>query len=244
MDRNADDGLLTHPNLHALWRFRWLVVLGVCVAALVPMLMLYKAKVSWPPHQRSRPVYVARTQLLVNSPTGPFLRTQPKVVGSQPRGSQTGTVPSSTQTVVPSASDTKSLVDAANLFPLLVTSDKVAAVRTRLIGTVRGTVTAKALFSTQGANRYRPSTVPAMEIVAVARRPKPAVRLAEGTARAFEIWLASEQTRAHVPPNQRIVLRPLQAATGATRTGGAGLGLPILVAFAVLAAFIGGAIAR
>jgi hypothetical protein len=235
MVQSADDGLTR--NARALWRFGWLIVIGACIAALIPALMLYKPK--WPPTPRTRPSYVAKTQILVDSPTGPFLRTQPKVVG-QSRGK--GVTPSSKNSVVPSVSDTRSLVDAANLFPLLVTSDEVAAIRARKFGVIRGTVTAKALFASAGVNRYRPGSVPVMEITAVSRHPNPALRLATRTADAFEIWLAARQEQSNIPPNQRIVLRSIQAAT-VEKTGGAGKGLPVLMGLAILATFVGLAIA-
>ena len=239
MDRDAQNSSASiSPNLRALWRFNWVLVIGLCLAVVAPMLMLYKAK--WPPTPRARPSYVAKTQILVDSPAGPFLRTGPKITAT-PTSGESPSSEAPTQTQVPSLTDTKSLVDAANLLPLIVTSDDVAAIRENLVGEVRGTVTAKALFASQGANRYRPSTVPVMEVVAVARRPNPAVRLAEGTSSALRVWLTREQTRSRIPPNQRIVLRPLQTAT-ATRTGGAGKGLPILVGLAILAAFAGAAI--
>ena len=173
-------------------------------------------------------------------PDGSLPAHGPKIT-TTPTSGESPSSEAPTQTQVPTLTDTKSLVDAANLLPLIVTSDDVAAIREKLVGEVRGTVTAKALFASQGANRYRPSTVPVMEVVAVARRPNPAVRLAEGTSSALRVWLTREQTRSRIPPNQRIVLRPLQTAT-ATRTGGAGKGLPILVGLAILAAFAGAAI--
>src|SRR6266540_4339859 len=102
---HSHDGL--SRNLRALWRFWWLILIGACIAALVPMLMLYKTK--WPPTPRVRPAFVATTQILVDSPTGPYLRTQPKIVGTQAKTK----VPTTTQPVVPSGSDTRALVDAA-----------------------------------------------------------------------------------------------------------------------------------
>ena len=44
MAQSADDSFTR--NARALWRFGWLIVIGACIAALVPMLMLYKPK--WP----------------------------------------------------------------------------------------------------------------------------------------------------------------------------------------------------
>src|SRR5919201_441952 len=111
MGHDADGGFQVNRNLRALWRFSWLLLIAVGVAILVPMSMLYKVK--WPPTPRARPAYVAKTQILVNSTTGPFLRTQPKIVGTQGQKAKTGqAAPTQTQPVVPSVSDTKSLVDA------------------------------------------------------------------------------------------------------------------------------------
>lgn len=239
---DSDAAPAVHHNLRALWRFRWLILVGVGVAALVPMLMIYKANLSWPPTPRSRPVYVAKTQLLVDSPTGPFFRTQPKEVGPTQSKRTSEDVPSTTQTVVPSVSGTKSLVDAANLFPLFVQSDEVAVLRQRLVGDLPGGVSAKALYSIVGANRFRPSSLPIMEITAVSPRPKAATRLAQGTARAFALWLASQQKQAKIPPNQRIVVRELQVSRLAFKSGGSSYGLPILVGLALLGASAGLAI--
>jgi hypothetical protein len=128
------------------------------------------------------------------------------------------------------------------LFPLFIESDAVAAIRTRLIGNVRGSVIAKALFSLENPNKFRPSPLPVMQIVATAPRPKAAVLLTTGTARAFNIWLTRRQQRAHIPADQRIVVRVLNVPTSAIQTGGPSRGLPLIAALAVLAAFVGIAI--
>ena len=240
MDRSSDAGF--SRNLRAVWRFGWVVAIGICIAALVPLLMLYKAKPTWPPAKRSRAVYVAKTQLLVDSLSGLYFRTQPKQAAPARSKGTTQVAPTNTQTVVPAATDTKSLVDAANLFPLFVQSDEVAAIRRRIVGDLPGTVSAKALYSIVGANRFRPSSLPIMEITAVSPRPKAAIHLAEGTARAFERWLVSQQKRAKISPSQRIVMRELRASRSAVKSGGPSYGLPILVALAILGASIGLAI--
>jgi hypothetical protein len=239
--------------LQATLRFWWLVLAGIAAALMVPVLLLYQVKSLSPPKlvHRANPSYVAATQLLVDSPTGPYLRADARQVSPTPttrsssnKAPSTNPTPTTTSSE-PSlaASDTKSLVSAANLFPLFVESDAVVAIRTRLIGNVPGRVTARALFSLENPNKFRPSPIPVMQILATAPRPKAAVLLADGTAKAFKIWLTTSQQRAHVPSNQRIVLRELNAARGAAMTGGSSYGLPLIAAFAVLAMFVGAAIA-
>jgi hypothetical protein len=234
--------------LRATWRFKWLLLPGIAAALMVWILLLYQVKALSPLKlvQRAQPSYVASTQLLVDSPTSPYLRADAKQIsptpaargGSHPPGStnQTSTSP------VPVVTDAKSLVNAANLFPLFIESDAVAAIRARLIGYVPGSVVAKALFSLENANKFRPSTLPVMQIVARSPQPEGAVRLADGTARAFRIWLTTKQQRAHVPMDQRIIVSALNVSSSAVKTGGPSYGLPLIAALAVLAAFVGMAI--
>jgi hypothetical protein len=231
--------------LGAFWRFRWLIPLAVCAAILVPLLMLYRPH--WPPvlDARATVAYVTKTQLLVDSPTGPFVRTETRSSVSPVKpvkpvmpGSET-----TAQSGSSLSSDKKSLVDAANLFPLLIESDEVVSLRRKLIGNVPGSVHATALFANQGANRFRPSVLPVMQIIAVAPDPKGALRLGQGTARAFKIWLAREQNRTNVPRDELIVVRQLRGPSIAEPTGGAGYGLPILAGLAAFGAFVGLAVA-
>jgi hypothetical protein len=227
--------------LAAFWRFRWLIPVAVCAAILVPLLMLYRPV--WPPglEARSTVSYVTTAQLLVDSPSGPFLRTETtssdRSVAPVTPGSET---PAQSG---PQSFEKKSLVDAANLFPLLMESDEIVAVRRKLIGNVPGTVRATALYASRGANRYRPSVLPVMQIIAVAPDPKGAVRLGQGTARAFRIWLEREQNRTKVATSERIVVRQLRRPSTAVQIGGPGYSMPILAGLAMLGAFVGLAVA-
>jgi hypothetical protein len=224
-------------------RFWWIGLAGVAAALGVLVLMLYHVKRIWPPLlvAKAIPSYLATTELLVDSPTGPYLRTavsrQPttKVSGSRSSSQQ----PPLTVTTNDAVAATKPLVDAANLFPIFVESDEVARIRFERYGDIPGAVQAKALYAAQGANRYRPSVLPVMQIAAVSRKPRNAIRLAEATAKAFQIWLATRQRNAHVPPAQRIIVRQLHAPQTAASLGGTHYGLPALVALALLGGFLG-----
>jgi hypothetical protein len=237
-----------NPYLRAVIRFRYLVLLGILPAVAASALMVYHVKASSPTtwKHRARVSYVAATELLVDGQGGPYLRTSNHVVTQKtaPAGksSKGGTSSSTTQTTTASSTlvpDTKSLVDAANLYPLLIQSDAVAQLRERMFGKTGGTVTAQAALAHQAANRFRPSPLPLITVTATAKRPANAVRLADQTAAAFTRWLALQQAAQNVPANQRILIRELQVPTQARAIGGTSYGLPLIAALAVLLGFAG-----
>ena len=61
----------------AIRRFLWIVLFGVAMAGLTGLLLLFKVDRAWPPKlsKRAQLSYVASTQLLVDSPSGPYLQT-------------------------------------------------------------------------------------------------------------------------------------------------------------------------
>jgi hypothetical protein len=235
-------------SLRALFRFWWVCLLGCIAAAVVLIVMVYRVDVGLPPEleQRSQIHYVASTELLVDSPTGPYLRgatgevVQPTRSATAARAKTTTAKASGAQapTIIFSP-DKKGLIDAANLFPLIIESDEVRAIREQKIGVVPGRVTATALYAIRGVNRYRPSNVPVIKISSTAGTPVAAVTLTQATTDAFRFWLAAEQDRAKVPAAQRILVRELRAPTSAYPVGGPKYGLPLLAAIAVLSAFAG-----
>jgi hypothetical protein len=245
--------------LRVMWRFRWLVLLGAVVAVATPFPLLYHIHPLLHGRlvARSKASYVASTELIVNNPTGPYLRTQLSTQGATPpshaatkQSQATATTAtaqasarSAQQTSPGVATNTHQLIDAANLFPLFIGSDAVSRLREQLAGRIPGAVTAKALYSLEQPNKYRPSSLPIIQILATSGKPAKAVKLANSTARAFNLWLVRKQNAAHVPFDQRIIVRPLTVATTAAETGGPSYSLPLIAAFAVFAAFCGLAVA-
>jgi hypothetical protein len=236
---------VTGSNLRAVLRFWWLMLLGVVAGGAVATVMLYRVDLGLPPTltERAARSYVASTELLVDSPTGPYLRagigvTRPvQIPQKTPRGQSE---PATTETESTVVTDRKALLEAANLFPLLIESDEVSAIRARMMGAVPpGQVRAKALYSLQGENRFRPSVLPVIQIIAQAPSPAAAIRLTRGTAKAFNVWLAAEQRRADVPPKQRVVVRQLRVPRFAVSMGGTSYGLPLLAAAVVVFGFAG-----
>ena len=239
-------------SLRALLRFWWVCLLGCIAAAVVLIVMVYRVDVGLPPklEQRAQIHYVASTERLGDSPTGPYLRgatgevVQPTRAGTAARAKTTTAKASAAQAPrIIFTPDKKGLIEAANLFPLIIESDEVQAIREQKIGVVPGRVTATALYAIRGANRYRPSNVPVIKINATAGTPVAALTLTQATTEAFRFWLATEQDKAKVPAAQRILVRDLRVPTGASPQGGPDYGLPLFAAIAVFSVFAGLALA-
>lgn len=225
----------------ALRRFWWVLALGALFAAAIAILMVYKVE-GGSLVKREQPVYTAVARLFVTSGEAPYLRT------SVPRYTEVPIGTSGTQTTerpltqVLDAPDTRTLVAATNVYPLLIESDDVARLRTELYGDLPGEVTAKAIFSGATANRYQPSEIPVIELFATAPRSRDAIELASATSKTFRRWMSREQNRAGIDVKQRILIQELEAPTDAVATGGGGVGLPVLAMLALLTAFGAGAI--
>jgi hypothetical protein len=224
----------------ALRRFWWILLLGGVVAVLVATLMIYSVQLGFPPKlaERERPIYTSQAQLFVTSGDAPYLRTSVPRSTSVPigTGSQTAAVQ------VNEAPDVSTLVDAANVYPLLIESDSVSNLRTEMFGPLPGVVEAQAIFSTATASRYRPSEIPVIVLFASADTGRGAEELAGATSEAFRTWIVREQKRAGIDPKQRILIQELASPTAAGMVGGTGLGIPLMAMRAVLTAFGAGAI--
>ena len=106
--------------------------------------------------------HTATTRVFVSSPSAPYLRTQqtqalaPRVrtVRNATGGTRTVQQPPSASSEAP---DTQTLVNAANLYPLLIESDRIKAIREAQAGKIPGTVKANALnSSTNTFGVFRP----------------------------------------------------------------------------------------
>jgi len=243
----------TATYLGALKRFWWVCALGVVAAVLAAFLMVYSVSLSTGKlSHRTRPTYTASALLLVNSTANPYLRTAvsspappttstPAATAStsifHTAGQQTNRAAATTH-----APDTQTLVAAANLFPMLIQSDQITALRTHMFGKLAGTVSAKAIYSFVTPSRFKPSAFPVIQVQANAAGPKAAKKLAQQTTAAFTSWLVANQNASHVPQSERILVQELQAPGHAVVTGRAKKCLPLAIGALVLCAFLGLAI--
>ena len=219
----------------ALLRFWWLVVAGIAAGAFVAV-FVYSLQ--------SEAKHTATTRVLVNSASAPYLRTQqtqaqaPRVrtVRKARGGTRTVQQPSSASTAAP---DTEALVNAANLYPLLIESDRIKTIREAQAGTIPGSVTANALnSSTNTFGVYKPSSLPVVEVKATSRTAANASLLATATVAAFQTWIREQQRGAGIPSAQRITVQQLQTPA-LTTTGGPSWGLPLFVGALVAFGFCG-----
>jgi len=186
--------------------------------------------------KRAAPVYTALSRLFVTSGQAPYFRTS--VPRSEvPIGTEQPTTRASAQ--IFDAPDTRTLVAATNVYPLLIEGDEVGKLRTDLYGPAppESEVTAKAIFSGATAARYQSSEIPVIELFATANTAPAAIKLATDTSKTFQSYIARKQQNAKIPPRQRIVIESLETPTEATAVGGTSIGLPILALLAILTAF-------
>jgi hypothetical protein len=225
----------------ALRRFWWVLAIGAFVAAGIAFLMVYTFE-DGKLVKREQPVYTAVARLFVTSGEAPYLRTTVPRYTDVPIGTGGTQTTSRPLTQVLDAPDTRTLVAATNVYPLLIESDDVAQLRSELYGDIPGEVTAQAIFSGATATRYQPSEIPVIELFATADKPGDAIALASATSKTFRQWMSREQKKAGIDVKQRILIQELEAPTEAVPTGGGGIALPVLAMLAVLTAFGAGAI--
>src|SRR3954451_3217446 len=224
-----------NATMGALLRFWWLVAVGIVAGALAAVLV-YSLE--------SEAKHTATTRVFVSSPSAPYLRTQttqaltPRVrtVRKATGGTRTVQQPPAASSEAP---DTQTLVNAANLYPLLIESERIARIREAQAGKIPGTVKANALnSSTNTFGVFRPSTLPVDEVKATSSSAGNAVKLATSTVAAFQTWIVDQQRSAGIPSAQRITVSQLETPA-LTTTGGPSWGLPLFIGALVLLGFCG-----
>jgi hypothetical protein len=223
----------------ALLRFWWVVALGAFLGLLLAAWMVYELPSFTP---KDKQTWTATARLLVTSSEGQYVRI------SVPRSVETGTSSSertsgasgrggSGALVVDDVPNVQPLLTAANLYPLLIESDDVAKLRTKMFGKLRGSVRANAYSAVSTPQRFSPAQLPVIDIFATSGTSRESIALADATAKAFKSWIRAEQDRAGVTEKARILIQQLQAPGRTFPTGGPSYGIPVLVALAVVAAF-------
>jgi hypothetical protein len=227
-----NDGESGSPVVAALKRYWWLLAVGGVVGLLVAVSMVYTIPGFEPREGRT---YTAQSRLLVTSPEGQYVRVSiPREVDTgSSDGQGSGGGPAVTQ-VPPNVAP---LLAAANLYPTIIVSDDVRALRTKMFGQLPGRVTANAFSAVSTPQRFSPAQLPVIDIFATAGSSKQAITLANATSQAFVRWIRAEQNRSGVKPAERILIRELQVPQVAIPSPGPSFGVPMLVAFALVAAF-------
>lgn len=208
-----------------LLRYWWVVVIGG-VAAVAVALLVVQAK-------REPIQYTSSAQMLVTSKQAPYFRYSVTREGTRSFGEG-----QPDQVVVDTGPpDTDTLVQAANLYPLLIKSDPVTRLRIERYGQTPGQVDASAVFAVQTPNRFTESSVPVIEVTGTATDPEHAVKIADETMTSFIAWIKTQQQSAGVKEDQRILVEPIASARVVSQTGGPSYAIPILLGAAVFCAF-------
>lgn len=235
-----------NPTLRALLRFWWLVLAGLILGVLAAFLTL---------QAKTNKKYVAEAQIFVNAQSGPYLRTadttvtrqnpRPRIV-HQARGGSPGSSSTSVQilksapVVITGAPDTETLVNAANLYPLLVESDAVAAVKPGPDGCK---IEATGVFaSTNTFGVFKASPVPVVAVKSTCGAKDNAMVSAQDRVDGFQGWIIREQHKDKIPRKQRLLVQELSAPAKITTIGGPSAGLPVFVGVVVFLIFCGIAI--
>jgi len=240
-----------NPTVRSLLRFWWLVLAGLILGALAAFLVL---------NAKTHKKYQATAKLFVDSPSGPYLRTiQTQVTRSQPRtrvvrvpskngkagGTQLQTLPAA-PTVISSAPDTDTLVNAANFYPLVIQSDAVDEIRNNQ-GNPKpaGCKKIEALADKASTNTFgvfKPSPVPVVDVISTCKDREDAKDFASNTVAAFNFWIVQHQRSAKIPRSQRLLVTTLSSASDTKTIGGPSAGLPVFVGVVVFLLFCGLAI--
>jgi hypothetical protein len=221
------------PYIRTALRFWWVLVLGVLAASLAAVVMQYRIDLSSVPptlEKRTQPTYSTTGRLLLNSSDSPYLRTSVIQPETGDPGVQTGVD-------VEGRPDIGLLVRLANLYPLYIESDEVAAIRDQMFGPLHGTVTAQGIYSLATIQRFEPSILPVIEVFAQSDTPKGAIDLAQGTVDAFKRFIRDSQNRTGLLPRERVQIEELQRPRVAIASGSSSMALPALAFMAVLLGF-------
>jgi hypothetical protein len=226
---------LNSPYARAVQRYWWIATLGVLAALALAVFMVDHVALGFPPKltPRTAPVYAASAQLFVDGPNSPYLRT--KVTDTASQGSNAAVSVRTAVTALSSVPDTAVLLNAANLYPVIIQSDQVTALREQTFGSVEGSVVAQAAFaSATPYGAYRLSPIPIINVKAYAAQSKDALKLTEDTVAAFHLWLTDKQAKSKIPDNQRVIVRQLQAPESTTKIDSSSFTAPAGIAILVM----------
>lgn len=218
-------------------RFWWILLLGVLLAGLAGVAVVV--------NERDQRTYLASTRMLVTSSEAPYFRigTTDFIEAPQPESTNGEEQTRGAPVLVTDTPDTATLIQAANLYPLLIESDQVQSTRERMFGPLAGNVSARAIYAVATPGRFELSDVPVIELTAEAQTGGEAIALSEASSKAFIRWISQQQETAGVEESERIVVEQLRTPQQAIASGETPITLVGLVGLAVMGAFVALAVA-
>jgi len=195
-----------------IWRFRFVVAIGVILAIVLATLSFVKVSPSGISYRQSQDYSASTTYLLTGS-----------------GGPQYG---------VYTAGGAKSPLALSNLAALYATVATGDQVHQRLLkgGPLHGVVSANSFVNTQTSQKY---PLPLLAISADASSPGKAVTLARRAARAFESFIVDQQNAANIKPANRVQLLIVNHPKQALLVGARKKTLPAVIFLTILSATLG-----
>jgi hypothetical protein len=209
--------------LRVLWRFRFLVLLGVVLAGTLAIFSVVNISTNGLRYKQYE-LYSSSTRLIVTQQGFPYGRLLAQNSGISEEAAQSLNIP---------MADQNRLNGLTLLYAELATSDPVRRLMRR-DGPISGRIIATPVVVQEG--RY---TLPLIDVVAIAVSPKRATRLAERAARAFETYLTDQQRLNKVPKADRVVVQQVERPRKIEVVRPRSKTLPIVIFFAVSFATIG-----
>jgi hypothetical protein len=206
-----------------LWRFRFLVLIGVVLAATLAVFSVVKVSSNGLRYKQYE-LYSSSTRLIVTQQGFPYGRLLAQDPGLSTEAARSLDIP---------MADQNRLNNLTILYAELATSDPVRRLMRR-DGPIGGRIIATPVVVQEG--RY---TLPLIDVVAIAVSPKRATRLAERAARSFETYLTQQQQLNKVPKSDRVVVQQVERPRRVEVVRPRSKTLPIVIFFAVAFATVG-----
>jgi len=208
-----------------LWRFRFLVAIGLLAALALSALSLVSVGPSGVSY-RQQEVWSSSAKLLVTAqgfPEGRTITELYRFVTDEETGERVA------EPLFPS---TARLQELAALYPALATTDDARAVITR-DGPLPGALSAATLSSSDG------DSLPLVVMTGTATSPEAAIATANRAATGFVKYIEQRQGGVDTPAHQRSVLTVVEQASAATLLVPRKLTRPIFIFLAVMMAVLG-----
>lgn len=214
-----------------LWRFWWLVLIGVLIAITLAILSVFRIDTTdgYTLEYRQSEKWVSVATVLVTEPDFPLGRSSLQQDVPPTSSDEPGQF-------TPQFAPSSRFIELANVYAELVTGD---AVRQVILedGPLPGAIQAVPLVAANGSD----APLPMVAVRGLAATPEAAVTVAQRASTAFQEYLEAEQGRGGIPAEQRVVLNEVRHPSVATTVmlEGRSKTVPIVVFLTVMLAFVG-----
>jgi hypothetical protein len=211
-----------------IWRFKFLVVTGLVLAAALAILSVVRVTSNGFVYRQAE-LWSGTTRLGVTQNGFPWGRLFAQETGAN--GTPTPVEQANKAGDIPIA-DPNRFKDLAIFYAELATSDPVRRLMLK-DGPIRGKIVATPVVV---QSNY---TLPLIDLMAIATSPRRAVELAQRGSNALTTYLETQQRANAVPPTDRVVLQEVLSARKAKIFAPRSKTMPIVIFLAVMFATIG-----